>query len=186
MKKLIVSVLFLMPVLAFAQSFKPDNDTKSAFNDVPAYLIDTVVNSKLTKKQLYSNALNYLTKSFKDSRNVVEMKDADLGELAFSGNVPFYYSDTTVTNRKKKGALTEVKQVSSFLVFKCKVYVKDERFKIVLSHLKTPAFYFEQDKLQLTLRNEYYKANNQSARETALALIKHIASFLNRTPENEF
>lgn len=184
MKKLLL-ILLLIPSVGLAQTFKPDYDTESTFTDQPAYLLDTVGVSSNTKQQLYSNVLNYLTKSFQDSRNVLEMKDIELGEVSFSGTVPFEYVDT-VSVKVKKETLKRETERSSFLTFKCKVYLKEGKFKIVLSRLKTPSFYFSQDELQSTLRKEFYKINNKIAKETALGLLKDIAYKINKKPENDF
>lgn len=187
--KRILLLIFLLPSLAMAQSFKTDLDTKSSFTDQPALLLDTVAISSLKKQQLFSNALNYVSKSFKDSRNVLEMKDAELGEVLFNGRISFDFVDTaTVTKTVKKQNIQtkEQREISSFLVFKCKVYVKDEKFKVVLYGLKTPMFYFSQEELQSTLREEDYKMYNKTAKLVALDYIKSVSEFLNRKPENDF
>ncbi|WP_145859073.1 DUF4468 domain-containing protein [Pedobacter suwonensis] len=185
MKKLIVILVFI-PFIGLSQTFKPDYDTESTFTDQPAYLLDTVSVSLNTKQQLYSNVLSYLTKSFKDSRNVLEMKDFELGEVSFNGIVPFVYIDTVAVKTTKKETIKSAIERNSFLSFKCKIYVKEGKFKIVLSRLKTPSFYFSQDELQSTLRKEFYKPNNQVAKETALGLIRDIAYRINKKPENDF
>lgn len=164
--------------------FKPDYDTQSAFKDQPAHLLDTVVTTNLTKQQLYSNALDYVAKSFENSRAVIEMKDLELGEVLFVGRLKTTYLDTLEQVVKKK-ATTTVFERESFVEFKCKIYAKDEKFKIVLFSLKSPMLYFAKDIL-FTLRNEYYKPYNEAAKTTALSYIKETAAFLNRKPVSDF
>lgn len=181
MKKLILlSIIALVPLFSKGQTFKPDNEMKSSFTDVPAYLLDTVSVSKLKKEQLYSNALNYVTKSFADSRAVLEMKDLSLGEVAFKGTISTSFTDTVKTKKK-----TEVLKEVINLHFKCKIYVKDEKFKIVLSSLEIPMTSLLPNSLW-TLRKEDYQPYNKAGKQAALLLIKSIADFMNRTPENEF
>ncbi|QNK63962.1 DUF4468 domain-containing protein [Pedobacter sp. PAMC26386] len=167
MKKLVILLIFA-PFLGFAQTFKSDDSIKSSYTDQPAHLLDTVVVSTLTKPQLYSNALNYLTTSFKDSRSVVEMKDLELGEIAFSGTIV----EETVN-----------------LYFKCKVYAKDKKFKVVLSSLQygKPIAGLELSNDQLRTANKTFDpVLNKTARQMAINLITDIAERVNRKPENDF
>ncbi|SDG32123.1 protein of unknown function [Pedobacter terrae] len=167
MKKLTL-FLISIPFLSFSQTFKSDDSIESAYKDQPAHTLDTVVISSLTKQQLYSNTLNYLTTSFKDSRSVVEMKDSDLGEVSFNGVI-----ESDITN----------------LYFKCKVYNKDNKFKVVLSALEysKPIEGLNLSKRQLRIANKNFDPEqNKVARQIATSLIKDIAYRINKKPENDF
>jgi len=167
MKKLTL-FLISIPFISFSQTFKSDDSIESAYTDQPAHTLDTVIVSSLTKQQLYSNTLNYLTTSFKDSRSVIEMKDADLGEVSFNGVI-----ESDITN----------------LYFKCKVYNKDNKFKVVLSALEydKPIPGLSLSKSQLRVANKNFDPEqNKAARQLAISLIKDIAYRINKKPENDF
>lgn len=184
MKKLILILYMSLPLIGYGQVFKPDLDMKSSYKNEPAYMLDTVADSKLTKQQLYSNALNYVSKSFSDSRAVIEMKDADLGEISFKGLVPAPYVDTLRTEKRKK-VIENVITDEIDLHFKCKIYVKDQKYKVVLSSLEAPMNSLFAD-IPMTLSMENDRPANEAAKEAAMNLILSISEFLNRTPENEF
>lgn len=183
MKKLLF-LLLLLPVLVNAQSFKADPDTKGSYLDEPAYMIDTVVVSALTKAQLYSNALAYVANSFNDSRAVIEQKDADLGELVFKGNVAIGYIDTLIEQKKKRADTTLV-PLKSNLFFKAHIYVKEQKFKVVLSALEVP-FSPLIPSIKMTVRLKDGKPADTEARKAALSLIAGIADAMNRKPANDF
>ena len=173
----------LSPLGLFAQSFKVDENTKSTYQDKPAFLLDTVVLSKYSKTQLYSNALNFVSTSFKDSRYVIEAKDSELGEIAFRGNVPKEYIKIIEGKRGKKDSIPEVGR----LFFKCKIYLKDQKFKIVLYSLETTMSSLLPD-IKFTVRDTESPdmQYNNVARISALELIKEMSAFVNRKPENDF
>lgn len=181
MKKLLIAIL-LLPVLAQAQTFKPDYDSKISAEISQPLLLDTVVISKLTKMQLYSNVLGYLSSTFIDSRNVIEMKDADLGEVAFKGTVAKFYPKETID--KKGIKTTEEDKVTLF--FKCKIYVKDEKYKIVLSDLEYDALSFIKVRYNLKYPKEVNEQRNNIVVDTSLILINDIAYSLNKKPKSDF
>lgn len=188
--KLIITLYLSLCIssISMAQQLKPDENTLSTFKDQPAHLLDTVVISGYSKQQLYSNALNFITSSFKDSRSVVEMKDADLGEIAFKGNVSKAILVSTDTKKGKK-TITENYETKLDLYFKCKIYCKDQKFKIVLSSLEYPISELAQD-IKFTIRmpksGDPISERNTGASELALSLIKEISSQINKKPENDF
>ncbi|QXU42075.1 DUF4468 domain-containing protein [Pedobacter sp. D749] len=157
-----------IPFISFSQTFKSDDSVKSAYTDQPAHTLDTVVVSSLTKQQSYSNTLNYLTTSFEDSSSVIEMKDADLGEVSFNGVI-----ESDITN----------------LYFKCRVYNKDNKFKVVLSALgydkSIPGLSLSKSQLRVANKN-FDPEQNKAARQMAVSLIKDIAYRINKKPENDF
>ncbi|MES2651281.1 MAG: DUF4468 domain-containing protein [Bacteroidota bacterium] len=168
MKKTLL-LLLTLPLFTAAQTFRPDKDIESAYTDQSAHSLDTVVNSNLTKKEIYSNALRYLTSTFKDSRSVIEMKDFELGEIAFKGNMS---NDKNV-----------------FLYFKCRVYTKDSKFKIVLSSLEydLPIEGMNLSKSQLRIAGKNYDPKeNIIARKMAINLITDMSKRINQKSESEF
>lgn len=182
MKKTLLTLFTLIPLFVLGQSFKTDENTKSSYADKPAVLLDTVATSEYSKIQLYSNALNYLTSSFKDSRNVLEMKDADLGEIAFKGSVSNRTIKTTTTKKGKTESIEEI----TLIHFKCKIYVKDKKYKIVLSSLETSPLSFSPD-IKVTIVGEpNVSERNNRAQQVALNYIKDIAQQINKKPENDF
>lgn len=180
MKKLIFVAFLIIPLFCFSQKFKPDFDTNGGV------FLDTVADSKLTKQQLYSNTISFISKSFSDSKAVIETKDVELGEVAFYGYVPFVYTDTTKLEKKKKTIETistwEVK-----LYFKSRVYLKDQKYKVVLSSLEVSLpTYPGLTEVRLLLKESSTTESHIEGKKIALELIQSISAFLNRPPENEF
>ncbi|WP_231492202.1 DUF4468 domain-containing protein [Pedobacter sp. Leaf170] len=181
MKKLL-SIAFLIISWSYsnAQSFKVDNDTPSEYKDNrPAFLIDSVGTSTLTKKQLYSNSINYITTAFKDSRDVIELKDLELGEVLFNGKISKQYKDET-------GRLLD-----AILNFKCKIYLKEGKYKIVLHGLEFAKSTFPSYSYQINVpyifdTKEKEDPANKAGRELAYNLIKNISAALTKKPGNEF
>lgn len=184
MKKLLLYLLVSLPLFSLAQKFKPDQNTKSTFTDQPSHLLDTVIESKLTQKQLYSNSLNYISTSFKDSRNVLEMKDIDLGEISFIGTYSTIIVDSIAHLLKKKTVYTYQNNELK-LKFKCKIYVKDQKAKIVLSSLLYDYYINKNTSIRIGKELEAWNGN-RVASELALDLIKRIAGFINKKPDNDF
>lgn len=189
MKKYIYTIIFISFTFtsAFSQSFKLDEGAVSSFNDVPAYLIDTVVNTSLTKEQLFSNALNFISNTYKDSRYIIETKEATLGEVVFksSATTTFSYNETN-----KKGKISQINSGTT-LYFKANIYVKDNKYKIVLSNLRrsiSSALPDEVSALSLRiddLKGDTYRSNGPALR-LAINIVNDIASFMSKKPQSEF
>lgn len=97
--------------------------------------IDTVVTSELTKLQLYSNALNFIAKNFKNSNNVIQSKDLELGEIIVKGNIVTYIKDVKATKKSKGYRYDSI--ISPLRVhFNANVYTRDNKYKIDISSLK--------------------------------------------------
>lgn len=184
MKKLILILIAILPLLSVAQAFKPDHNTKSSFTDQPSYLIDTVITSKLSKSQLYSNALNYISSSFKDSRNVLEMKDMELGEVHFLGSYSTIIVDSIKHMVKKKPYYTYQNNELK-LKFKCKIYVKDEKAKVVLSSLLYDYYIDQNTSIRMGKKLEGWRGN-EVAVSLAVELLSRISNSINKKPDNEF
>lgn len=185
-KKLISFAVLLVSFSCYSQTFRPDAGTVSTSTVSPAQLLDTVVATTLTKKQVYSNALRYISTAFKDSRDVIEMKDPDLGEIIFAGNVKENYLKISEDKKGKKSTFNDVVKLS----FKGRIYIKDDRFKIVLSGLQYDFTSLLPGAPQMTVTypKEFglYSGRNNAAVDAALKLIKDISLALNSKPENDF
>ena len=163
-----------------AQSFKIDNDTPSEYKDGrPAFLIDSVGATFLSKKELFSNSVNYVSTVFRDSRNVIEMKDLELGEVLFTGTIdkPFKEPDGRI--------------LAGILNFKCKIYLKDGKYKVVLYGLEWAKSTFPTYSYQINIPyifdiREKEEPANKAARELAYNLIKDISAAITKKPANDF
>lgn len=124
MKKLLLIILLLLSFQGYSQNLVKDDVTEM-------YKLDTIVNSSLGKEALYSNALGWFNSNFKDSRNVIESKDFEAGEIIFHGqsskNVPYEY-------QSGKKIIKTVQDVKVY--FNGKVIVKDGKYRLIFSDLK--------------------------------------------------
>jgi len=185
MKLLTTLILSCATLIASAQEFKPDNNTVSAFKDQPAHLLDTVITSTLTKQQLYSNSLSYISSSFRNSKKSIESKDLELGELSFVGSAIVSVQDSSEQKLKKKTVYVHTDRDLT-LHFKCRIYVKNQKAKIVLSSLKYDYYISDDQSIRIApTRSDVFKGNDVAA-TLAIDIIKDIASSLNKKPENEF
>jgi hypothetical protein len=178
--KYVLTVAFLLTcALAFGQTFKEDPTYLKQAPNAKGYMIDTVVISTYNKKQLFSNALSYLSNTYKDSRFVIESQDMELGEIAFTGSAKAFsiHRDTT-----KKGKIT-THQWPIVLNYKCKVYVKDQKYKILMNNLelqKAPGL--GSTSLDVKLND----TDSSAASRLALDILKDVATYMNRKPDNDF
>ncbi|GEM_PF-2830878 len=118
MKRILLLFVFL-PAFAFSQTLVKDPVTTN-------YKIDTVINADLKKEALYSNSLRWISSNFKDSRNVIESKDVETGEVTFKGHMSGY-AEVLV---KKKVTFPPVD-----LHFTGKVITKDGKYRLIMSDL---------------------------------------------------
>lgn len=167
----------------YAQSLKLDLSKGD-----PLYEVDTVVTTTLNKSQIYSNTISYLTSSYTDSRNVVENKDLELGEISFRGSISVIVDDSLeVTKRNKKYKISNERNVN--LYFKCTVYIKDSKFKILLKDLEYaspfPGLSLYKYKVRNTKNNSNLKDNNVAS-DITIDLIKYMSNQINKAPSNSF
>lgn len=181
-KKLLTLLLIISSSIAFGQTFKEDPSFVKQAPNAKGYMLDTVAESKFTKQQLYSNAMAFLANNFKDSRSVVESKDLDLGEISFKGSTitSVIKSDTT-----KKGKITTSKW-NVPLYFKCKIYVKDQKFKIILNSLDVAYMVGLSGTPLDPFTTGTFSQESNAASEAALDLIKNLAASINKKPESDF
>lgn len=180
MKKLIL--LLILSTSAFAQDLKVD-DVLNKYGG-KTYKLDTIVNSDLKKEFLYSNALAWLSSSFKDSRNVVESKDADLGEIIFKGNTSGYV-DVEIKKSKKK---TVTSPVPVRLSFSGKIIVKDGKYRVIFNNL---VYTYITDGLSNDLRPEDKTLiDNDEYNSEALRLLDKLnislLNSMNKKSDNDF
>lgn len=129
MKKILLLILLINSMSVFSQSLVKD-DALNKYGGA-TYKLDTIVESEFKKEFLYSNALGWLSSSFKDSRKVIENKDSDLGEITFKGST-LGYIDVEIKKTKKKS--TQV-PTTVRLHFSGKIIVKDNKFRIIFNNL---------------------------------------------------
>lgn len=123
MKKLLLIIL-LLSIKGYSQKLVRDDVSGM-------YKLDTIVNTTLSKEALYSNALGWFNSNFRDSRNVVESKDLQTGEILFHGITS---KDVPVELKVGKKTYNEYKKVS--VHFKGKVIVKDLKYRLIFNDLK--------------------------------------------------
>jgi hypothetical protein len=187
MKKLLfITIALTISMLSTsAQSFKEDPNFVKQAPNAKGYMLDTVSASTLTIQQLYSNALSFLSNNFKDSRSVVESKDLELGEISFKGNMRAIMS---INDTSRKGKIT-THQEPVILFFKSKIYLKNNKFKIVINSLeRTLSAILSLDiKLPVDVYNVGLQSNeDKTTSNMALSLIKELSVYLNKKPENDF
>ncbi|MEZ2337649.1 hypothetical protein AB6735_18530 [Mucilaginibacter sp. RCC_168] len=124
MKKITLLLILGISTHLKAQTLKPDPTTTNPSYTRPYNLIDTVISSKLTKQQLFSNAVNF---SIGNRCSIIYRTD-DYTELDFRGS----------TARSFVGKDKNDNGVRIELFYVAKLLFKDNRFKIVLSTLEYP------------------------------------------------
>jgi len=174
---LIILVMVLSASLLCAQSFTVDSSDQTC-------KIDTVVNCDLNKEQLYSNALNYIAKSFKNSNNVIQSKDLELGEIIVKGSIITECYEIIAT-KKSKGYRYDTLLTPLRVHFNANIYTRDNKFKVDISSIKY-------DERSLGLKMPVYcesKADvyeDFASRQVIHELIIDFAKGLNIKPLNEF
>lgn len=162
--------IFLITIEAKAQQFKY----------VDAELIlDSVGNTNNSKKEIFSNAIGFVSSYFKKSKAVIDVRDLELGELVFSGSLLGEYIDSNDEDRPMK------------IDFTCHIYIKDKKYKVVMKQLKrvnsilykygpSDSFPFHEGALTSKDKDDIY----------SLSLIKNfvteLSKRLNKTPDNDF
>lgn len=124
MKKLTILFILGISTNLKAQTLKPDPTTTNPSYTRPYNLIDTVIDSKLTKQQLFSNAVNFSI----GNRGSIIYRTNDYTELDFKGSTARSFVNKDKTDN---GVRIE-------LFYVAKLLFKDNRFKIVLSTLEYP------------------------------------------------
>lgn len=193
MKKNVLAMLLLALVTTVhAQAFKVERTDLDGSDEIKYYLIDTVVASDLNKDQLYSNSLKMISGSFKDSRNVIESKDLDLGEIVYKGFIgsKFVHKIEGKVDKKGRKGKDEFLEDEARLYFKCHLFLKDNKYKVVLTDLKMPItalFDTESTRIHVVPVDEIKEYDLQSKiHQMALSYIKSVASELNKKPMNDF
>jgi hypothetical protein len=183
MKLILLITIILLPYTIIAQTLKVDTAMISNKKSSTYLLLDTVVQSNLSKLQLYSNATSFLANSFKDSRVVIENKDSDLGEIIFSGSIGKRITEVIIDKKGRSSTHTN----EANLLFKCKLYFKDNKFKVILSSLEYPfSGYLTGVNFPLSLPKDKEEPYIIGARELAYTLIKDISKSINSKPLNDF
>lgn len=125
MKKILL-ILLLLTIKGYGQKLNLVKDDVTEM-----YKLDTIVSTSLNKEALYSNALGWFNSKFRDSRNVIESKDFETGEILFHGitskDVPYEYK----SGKKTIKTMDNVK-----VFFNGKVIVKEGKYRLIFSDLK--------------------------------------------------
>lgn len=180
---MVVVFLMICSNNLFSQILKEDG------NDLR---IDTIVTSTLTKTQIFSNATNYVASNFKSSKDVVQQKDLDLGELFFRGFIREDYVQIIEGKVNKKGKKSPDTNLPTYteLHFLCKIYVKEGRFRIILEDLKRPFYPLMNmhDKIKISLPVEGSPTFQEDVITERLAInfVRSLVQDLNKRPENDF
>lgn len=128
--KYLLLLLFSFTSLSFGQNFKTDEGRFTKSNK-QLYLMDTIVETTNSKAVLYQNSLKWISKKYKNSKINVISKDENLGEINLNIR---YYEDVTVNNLIK-GDKTKTKNVPVGYETNCKIILKDNKYKIIVSDL---------------------------------------------------
>ena len=178
MKKTISLLLIFLCSFLFSQKLIPDADLNNKYGH-KIYKLDSIVNSNLEKKELYSNALRWISSNFKDSRNVIEMKDESLGEVVFSGRITGNYVGSYEKRNKKVEFLAPVT-----FIFKCKIIVKDKKYRIIFTDLKTETTVGLDDVEPQDV--SIFKDTNQYALNQLSLLVEDIIKSMSTKSDNDF
>lgn len=186
MKRIIIIVFCLIGFsLVHAQQFKViDNSVQ----------IDTISESVHNKSQLFSNALGFISSSFKNAKAVISIQDLELGEIVFTGNLLGSFDKYYAAEFNKKGKKTSdeyFQQMPLKVTMTCHLYLKDNKFKIVIKNISAV------NSLLLSIgRGESYSVSSNfhlsedketfSNADLVKNFIINLATQLNRKPENDF
>lgn len=186
MKKIsIIACLIFSVFNAFAQSLKEDPDFVGATPKAKGFMIDTVSTSSLTKPQLFSNTLSFISSSTNDARKVIENKDLELGEITFSST---YRTSITISDTSKKGKITTHLEHPVFK-FKCNVYLKDGKFKIVIKNILWDFVGFSEPIIPYdpnSYKGSPFSRHSESVSNALVSIIKDMTNKINSKPSNDF
>jgi hypothetical protein len=190
MKNLFIATFLLIPTLSSAQALKIDLDRAALGPKLPYCLIDTIVKSDYTGKQLYSNALSFLTTPHDQLQVEVLQKDIELGEVTFKASSYKPVEEDFVSKKNKH----EYATIKYKVFFTCRLILKDNKFKVLMSSLEYPSLpqfdmegKFPVHPVYRDESNEVINSKqNNIANDLAINFIKEIASKINKKPENDF
>lgn len=179
MKKLLL-FLTLSTIFVNAQTFQPDSGNYNKYGK-QIYKIDTVMVSNQTKESIFSNSLAWLSNNFKDSRNVIETKDINLGEITFK----CFYQEDFLTGVKKNGKDT---YLPIKIFYTGKFFIKDKKYRIILTDLRYSYLTDSENNIDLSddITYKYNKKQIDASLSFYKIVLKDIVNYLNRKSDNDF
>lgn len=114
--KTILFVLIFSPFVCLSQS-----SIHRTAKGNPIKYDSIVIDSSKTKEQLYSSARSWFNKSFKTSKEVVQLEDKESGELAGKGSLRI--------TKLYKASLGVTINTNGYASFSVRILVKDGKYK---------------------------------------------------------
>lgn len=186
MKRIIIIIFCSLGFsLVHAQQFKViDNSVQ----------IDTISESVYNKTQLFSNALGFISSSFKNTKAVISIQDLELGEIVFTGNLLGSFDKYYAAEFDKKGKKTSdeyLQQMPLKVTITCHLYLKDNKFKIVIKNIcavNSVLLSYGGGESLLVSNNFHLSEDKETSSKASLVkrFIIDLATQLNRKPENDF
>ena len=131
--KAILLLTFLLPMFSFGQtlydSIPVDTETRSV-------KFEKVLEAVGDKESLYSKTKIWLSDFFKNSKSVIQTEDKSEGYI--TGKAIMTYTHTYYIVKRKK--ITELPNEPNKADFTFKIFVKDNKAKIVISNITILAF----------------------------------------------
>ncbi|WP_316745133.1 DUF4468 domain-containing protein [Pedobacter antarcticus] len=176
-KRLLILIICLITTGSFAQSFKKDPDMVNEKGQIQ-YMLDTVVNSKFSKEQLFSNALAFLSNKYDSLNTEILYENLMLGEINFKAQKTFHFLSIPTPGKE---VMTTPYMTSGIFRYGCRIYVKDQKFRIIMYRLGNGI-----NKLN-PFDDSLYNNSQPSAAKYAKEQIKEFAEYLNKKkPNNDF
>lgn len=120
MRKAYLLLLFLLPIMGFAQ-LKDSVLLKFPMDNVGNVVYQEVVTTKLTKEQLFKNAQTWIAKNYGDYKSVIQVQDLSTGNLVFKGKSVYD---------------TYLGRVTDGLTYTVQIEVKPDKFRVKIMGIK--------------------------------------------------
>jgi len=180
----ILSLVFLLYLFSIGQDTVNNNQPKSVDKDNTFLLefTDVVSVDGTDKKELYKRAILWFAECFKNSNEVIQVKDQEAGEIVGKGN--FVYSHNTSIQACREGVIN----------FTIKIYTKDGRYKYIISDFYHKAYNpsCSFGDLNTAEEREKYLTNKKhlnklikKTRQTIETTIINLKDFMNRATESQ-
>lgn len=115
MKRTILTLLALLPLLAFGQSKLDSAIAKLQYNTDGKIFFQKTIEPQLSKAELFKNAKKWIAINYKDYKSVVKLEDEPNGLIIFKGLsiipdhfMPYKYEYTVEINMKDNKARIKV------------------------------------------------------------------------------
>ena len=190
MKYCLLLLLLVAPGLCFAQSVMDSIHIDSVTKQV---IYEGVVEVPGSKDDLYNRAKVWFADAFKNTNYVIGAQDKEAGTLTGKGN--FEYSFNSMMQVKKKNQSYATTNKADFTI---KVFVKDNKYKYMITDLVIEELFGSQTKLenaQLILLktvvqnskyDEYTYQNYSSLNKAIFNLTDNLKNAMSKKGETEF